>query len=254
MTPRRLLVVLVSGASLALAGCRGTTSSKPPIHLNPNMDNQARLDPQAEFDFFADHRALRQPVAGTVATGDLEDDEHRYQGKVDGAFAKTLPDGLVLSRQLVKRGQERYGIYCSPCHDQAGTGNGPVAKRASVQPPSLHEDRIRAMPIGQYVDVITNGVRNMPAYGPQVPIDDRWAIATYVRTLQVSRSATFEEVPADVRQEQGWTPPPPPAAPPAASEGPATTNGAGAAPVTNEPTASGGSTGAKKKRHRGKRG
>ena len=202
--------------SLLTVGCRGDISSEPPIHYVQNMDNQNRYDMQEPSELFDDKRAMRPRVEGTVATSDLKDDkhlqedDHLYRGQSGGDFVSTLPASdelgqpLKLDRALMERGKERYSIYCTPCHDGAGTGDGLVVKRGMMKPPSLHEERILAMPIGQIYDVIANGARNMPAYGGQVPVRDRWAIASYVRVLQLSRRATLKQIPADQKASRRW--------------------------------------------------
>jgi mono/diheme cytochrome c family protein len=177
-----LLLGSVSG------GCRGDRSAEPPVHLNPNMDQQKRFDPQEPNPFFADRRSMRLPVAGTIAVGELRDDDHLHRGKIGAEFATHLPMGV--SSSLVNRGRERFDIFCSPCHDRAGTGQGAVVLRAQgamVSPPNFHDDRILLMPVGQIFDVATNGVRTMKGYRAQVPVEDRWAIVAYIRALQVSQ-------------------------------------------------------------------
>jgi mono/diheme cytochrome c family protein len=206
---RRAVLPLLAAAVLA-SGCRGMTKAQPPIHLVQNMDQQARLDPDEATTLFPDGRASRLPVPGTVAQGTLREDAHLHEGKVGGAFAGALPASLPATPAFLARGRERYGIYCAPCHDAAGTGLGLVGERSGWKAPTLHADYIKAMPLGQLYDVVTRGVRTMPAYAPQVPTADRWAIAAYVRTLQVSQALPLERVPDDVRAAQGW---PAPAAP-----------------------------------------
>jgi mono/diheme cytochrome c family protein len=209
-------LVALCGLALLAVGCRGGTTTDPPIHYVQNMDNQARYDMQEPSDLFEDKRAMRPRVEGTVATSDLEDDkhlqedDHLYRGQIGGAFASTLPASdelgqpMKLDSALMERGKERYNIYCTPCHDGAGTGDGIVVKRGMMKPPSLHDERILAMPIGQIYDVIANGARNMPSYAVQVPVGDRWAIASYVRVLQLSRRATLEQIPADQKASRRW--------------------------------------------------
>jgi mono/diheme cytochrome c family protein len=146
-----------------------------------------------------------------VAVGELRDNEHLYRGKVAGAFATTFPEQIPLSPETMARGRERFGIYCTPCHGQTGEGDGMVAKRAAmlqeqgvagawVPPTNLTNDNLRFTPVGSLFDSITNGVRNMPAYGPQITTEDRWAIVMYVRALQRARLATLQDVPPDMRQ------------------------------------------------------
>ncbi|MCB9728661.1 MAG: cytochrome c [Deltaproteobacteria bacterium] len=207
------IVLLGAAATLVAlgAGCRGTTSPVPPVHLNWNMDFQQRYEMQEKNPFFADGRAMRQPVEGTVAReavlqGDdpwLAADDHLYRGRgPDGRLVDALPKQIPLTPALLERGQARYTIYCAPCHSPAGTGDGVIAGRGlKVQPPSYLSANLRAMPLGYFFDVISHGVRTMQPYGSQVPVEDRWAIAAWVRTLQVSGNVPRSEVPADVLQK-----------------------------------------------------
>jgi mono/diheme cytochrome c family protein len=189
-------------AAAAGGGCRGDLSSEPPIHLNPNMDHQQKYLPQAPSPLFADGRAMRPEVPGTVARGELHEDDHLYRGLVGGKPAETLP--VKLDEALLHRGEQRFNIYCAPCHDGAGTGDGIVVRRGMLPPPKFDDDRLRAMPVGQIFGVITHGVRNMPSYAAQIPVEDRWAIVAYVRALQVSRHARLADVPAEIAAEKGW--------------------------------------------------
>jgi mono/diheme cytochrome c family protein len=201
----RAHVLVVAALAALCAGCRGTTSSRTPIHLNPNMDQQARFDPQEPNPLYADGRAMRPPVAGTVTFAAQPTPDVVLTGKgPDGQPVATLPPPYVLDKAFLERGRQRFDIYCTPCHDATGSGHGTVIARGFLPPPSFHDDRLRSMPIGYFYDVVTHGVRNMPAYGPQVPIDDRWAIAAYVRVLQRSRMAEPSQVPADVMAQKGW--------------------------------------------------
>lgn len=197
------MVALASAA--ILGGCRGQISDKPPIHPMLNMDNVRRYDAQEPSQFWADGRSSRMPVEGTVAVGQLYEDTVLYEG-VDssGAFVSTLPDGIKLDQALLDRGQDRYDIYCAICHDRAGSGNGIVKQRGFVPPPDFSQDRVREFPVGQITNVIAKGVRTMPAYAAQIPAEDRWAIAAYVRVLQISQGASLDQVPADVAGKQGW--------------------------------------------------
>jgi mono/diheme cytochrome c family protein len=199
-------IAWIGAAMLLVAGCRGTTSTEPPIHLNPNMDQQHRYDPQEPNAFFADNRAMRPPVDGTVAVGALQEDDHFYRGRVDGKLVETLPPELTLDKALLDRGHERFNIYCAPCHDQAGNGQGIVVKRNAglTPPPAFHTDRLRTAPLGYFFEVMTNGVRTMPTYRYQIAAKDRWAIAAYVRALQLSRVAGLDQIPGDVAASKGW--------------------------------------------------
>ncbi len=194
MVPAMFVFVFVDGC------VRGVPSDKPPIHLVPNMDSQPKYKPRSLSPFFADSSTMRTPVAGTVARGSLRHDSTYFFGKDgDGNFVKRNP--LPITMELLTRGQERYGIYCTPCHDAAGTGKGAVAKRnAGLLPPtSYHDDRMRNIQDGHIFDVITNGIRTMQGYSAQIPVEDRWAIVAYVRALQRSQNATLKDIPADQR-------------------------------------------------------
>ena len=179
-----------------LGGCRGQTSHESPAGILRNMWTQPRYNMQSRSAYFQDGRTMRTPVDGTIAR-EMEIDPQVAEGRTaDGSgFVDTIPS-LVAQRaggmeQLLTRGQSRYGIYCVPCHDAVGTGKGMVIERAqnqAFQPPSLHEERIRTMPDGQLYQTITYGFNNMPAYGPQLPVDDRWSIVAYVRALQLSQA------------------------------------------------------------------
>lgn len=177
---------LVAGAalSLSLLGCvRGCPSSRPPIHVNPNMDWQPRYEAQEESDFFYDGMAMRQPVPGTVARGELREDPALVTGKnAAGEFLAASP--LEPGEALAERGAERYAIYCAPCHDRRGNGQGILTERGGVPVPSFHEDRIKVLPDGEIFDVITNGKGLMPGYAYPVPPRDRWAIIMHVHELQ----------------------------------------------------------------------
>lgn len=199
-----LLGLAPLGASLLVSGCRGNRSADPPIHLQQNMDFQ-RFEAQEANDFFADGRAMRPQVSNTVARGELRADEHFYSGRVAGHHADTLP--VPLTRALLLRGQERYDIYCAVCHGRTGDGQSVISRRQAmrVPPPAYTDPRLLAQPVGYFFDVITNGVRNMPAYGERIPAHDRWAIAAHVRALQIAGSGRCEQVPQAVRAANGWS-------------------------------------------------
>jgi mono/diheme cytochrome c family protein len=191
---------LVPAAALALApalsllcssACRGDYSEDPPIHWNPNMDEQARLDPQEDNTFFANHRAMRKPVPGTVARGQLRLDTHLYRGRIEERFAAELPDQVPATRATFERGRRRFAIYCASCHGPAGYGNGVVYQRqvGLPKPASFHDQRLRAMELGQFVYTVVEGKGNMQKMDRIVPARDRWAIAAYVRALQLSQGA-----------------------------------------------------------------
>lgn len=185
-----------------LMGCQGVISRSPPVHLNPNMDQQSRYNAQDANGFFADGRAMRPLVPGTIARGTLKEDEVYYTGMKDATYVHQLP--MPITSKLLKRGQERYAIHCAVCHDGAGTGRGIVVQRGMIPPPSFHTDRVRQMPVGQYFEVITHGVRTMPSYGKYISVEDRWALSAYIRALQMGQNASLSHVPADQAAAKGW--------------------------------------------------
>ncbi len=186
---KQIAALSVSLAALAgSVGCRGWQSTEPPVHLNWNMDTQEKGKAYRKSDFFADGRMMRTPPAGTVAQGYLHDDDHRSLGMVDGVVATSIPD-IGDPAIAVKRGQQRFNIYCAPCHGGAGDGNGPVNSRLTVKAPSFHDARLKEMPVGQIYQAILNGVNggNMGSYAAQIQEGDRWNVILYVRALQKSR-------------------------------------------------------------------
>ncbi len=164
-----------------------------------DMAQQPRVKPLAASDFFADGRGARQPVAGTVARGQLREDEHLYTGKVGGQLATTFP--FPVTREVMERGQQRYNIYCAPCHGALGDGQGMIVRRGLKPPPSFHIERLQQSPPGHFFDVMTNGLGAMQDYRAQVSVEDRWAIGAYIRALQLSQNATLADVPGEVRQK-----------------------------------------------------
>jgi mono/diheme cytochrome c family protein len=170
-------------ATLILAGCR------------QDMQDQPRYKPLARSDFFADLRSARSPVEGAVARGQLHEDVYLNTGKVGNDPGDYMP--FPVSAELLARGQQRYDIYCAPCHSRVGDGNGVIPSRGFPRkPPSFHTERLRKAPLGYVFDVITNGFGAMPDYSSQIAPRDRWAIVAYVRALQLSQSATAADVPS----------------------------------------------------------
>jgi hypothetical protein len=177
-------------AVVSLEGCmRGCDSSKPPVHLNPSMFNQPKYKAYAASDFFYDGKAMRAPVAGTIARGQLPGDAALETGKsAGGAFVAASP--VAADEALLARGADRSPSYRQPSHDERGEGKGILFERAKVPTANLHDERIRKLPDGELFDVITNGKGLMAAYRQQVPVHDRWAIVAYVRSLQTKAQAT----------------------------------------------------------------
>jgi mono/diheme cytochrome c family protein len=183
-------IFLAGLAALALifvSGCRR------------DMHDQPKYVPLRESPFFADVRSARPIVEGTVARGHLRDDELLYTGKMNGEAATVFP--FPVTEQVMLRGRERFDVFCSPCHGRTGQGDGMVVLRGYRRPPSLHQDRLRNAPAGHFFDVITNGFGAMPDYASQVKAEDRWAIAAYIRALQLSGHATLADVPAADRDK-----------------------------------------------------
>jgi len=162
------------------------------------MHDQPRYKPLARSEFYPDHRSARPLVTGTVARGQLREDEHFYTGKVGKDFATTFP--FPVTPAVLERGRERFEIYCTPCHGRLGNGEGMVVQRGFKHPPSFHIERLRAAAPGYFFDVMTSGFGAMSDYSAQVPVNDRWAIAAYIRALQLSQHARLEDVPPSDRE------------------------------------------------------
>jgi cbb3-type cytochrome c oxidase subunit III len=182
-----LLGALIALGAALTAGCR------------LDMHVQPRYNPLDPSRFFGDGRSARPPVPGTVARGQLRTNELLYTGKVKGVLAENFP--FPITRQVLKRGRERFNIFCSPCHDYVGTGHGMIVQRGFQPPPSYHNDRLRKAPVGHFFDVITNGYGAMHSYAARVPPEDRWAIIAYIRALQLSQQAKLEDLPVSVRDQ-----------------------------------------------------
>jgi mono/diheme cytochrome c family protein len=170
------------------------------------MAKQPKLKTQTSNPLFADSRAMRPRVAGTVARGELEENGALRSGRDGGDWVTSFP--VPVTGRVMQRGQERYDIFCAPCHGLAGYGDGPVSKRADAlqegtwtPPSSYHTDLVRGRPVGHLFNTITYGIRNMPEYGSQIPVEDRWAIVLYVRALQRSQDANAADVPPDLRRQ-----------------------------------------------------
>ena len=215
--------VATMAAVLSVTGCRGNTFQQPPIHPNLNMDNVTYIEAQEPAAFFADGRGMRPQVYGTVAQGALDTSDELYRGQSNGQWLTTLPqevldefteegDSRTPLRATMERGHERFEIYCAPCHGNAGLENGGIVPRRDVDAPtwawnvaSMHGDIPRGYTVGQVYHLITHGIRTMPGYAAQIPVEDRWAIAAYVRVLQVGHASPIELIPANIASAQGWT-------------------------------------------------
>lgn len=179
---RTIATLLVVCAALGFApGCR------------QDMQDQPRYKTLSECNFFPDRRSERPLVAGTVARGRLFEDELLNTGKIDGKLADVLP--FPVTKEVLERGHDRFNIFCSPCHDRTGNGNGMIVQRGMKRPPSYHIQRLREAPVGYFFDVMTNGFGAMYDQSDRIPVDDRWKIAAYIRALQLSENATLADVP-----------------------------------------------------------
>jgi Cytochrome C oxidase, cbb3-type, subunit III len=182
-----LIAAFLIALGIATTGCR------------QDMQDQPRYVPLRPTDFFEDHRSARPLVENTVARGHLNADTELYTGMQGDKPVERFP--FPITRDVLTRGQQRFDIYCAPCHDRLGNGDGMVVRRGYRRPPSYHIDRLRQVPDGYLYDVISNGFGAMPDYAAQIQPRDRWAIVAYVRALQLSRQGTINDVPADKRAE-----------------------------------------------------
>jgi mono/diheme cytochrome c family protein len=198
-----MILTALSVIAIALSGCgREKVSDNTPIHPNPNMDHQPKYKAQAESNYFEDGAAMRPQVEGTVAQGELREDSEYYFGKdKKDNFIESAPVEVTLER--IKRGQERFNIFCAPCHGRVGDGQSMMNKPdyEYTLRPDFHSDSVKQFTDGYIFDVITNGVRNMPSYKHQISVDDRWSIVMYLRALQKSHEVKPEDVPEEYRKD-----------------------------------------------------
>lgn len=197
-----------------IARARVTPTTKPAVHMFLDMDKQPKLKAQADSPIFADGRAMRLPTSGTIAWGPRPDvpdadaiaeDDHYYRGysldkndstgEMDTVYFQGFPRQVTVNEALLQRGQQKFNTFCYPCHGFGGQGNGPIHQRAVkikaiwVPPSNLTDAERSARPEGHLFNTITHGIRNMAAYGPQIPVEDRWAIVAYLRALQLRQNA-----------------------------------------------------------------
>ncbi len=218
------LFVLSGLVVVLFAGFRGGTSTRPPIEIFPDMDHQPKYQPQHPSTFFADGRAARKPVEGTVpigyelkgaylqaparngtfeASGFTNRPDYFNTGKFGDVYGDGFPTQVKVDEIFLKRGRQRFDIHCSPCHGKAGLGGntGVMSQFGLVAIANLQEERIRTMPDGQLFSTITNGKNTMGAYGPNIAVEDRWAIVSYLRALQKSQAFKLADLPADKQKE-----------------------------------------------------
>lgn len=211
MLPKGVIATIILSTCLALVPFayiykqRVSKSRSPHYHIIANMDFQHKAKPQTASAIFPDGRAAQLPVAHTVARGELKADDHFYRGLQGGAWATEFPKEIARSAETMERGQERFGIYCAPCHGLTGEGTGMINQRADkvgatatgwVAPSNVTQKSFATQPHGQLFNTVTHGIRTMPGYGSQLKEADRWAIVFYLRALQRSAHSTFDDVPA----------------------------------------------------------
>lgn len=179
---------------LVLAGCRQDMHNQPRVGGNRSLRGS---------DFFSDGRSERELPQGTVARGQLREDTYFYTGKVGANVGLVFP--MPVTRQVLERGEQRFNVYCTPCHSALGNARGMIVRRGFQQPTSFHDERLRNAPVGHFFDVMTMGFGAMPDYSAQITPEDRWAVVAYIRALQLSQHASLTDVP---EQERGKMPPP----------------------------------------------
>lgn len=195
MKVSKYLFLAAIALPLVLSSCRGQLSDKEPVHPNMNMDQQERFEAQEKNEFFDDNRAMRKPVDGTIARGNLKDDKTLYEGiNEDSSFVDEIP--LDVTKSFIYRGKDQYEVFCTPCHGITGDGDGIVVSNnyGYVPAPSFHIERLQEESDGYFYSAIANGIRNMPSYASQISVEDRWAIVAYIRALQNSQNVPEDEV------------------------------------------------------------
>jgi mono/diheme cytochrome c family protein len=181
----RYAVVLLG--ALAMFGCRQDMHDQPRYRLN------------AASDFWSDRRAARPAVQGTVARGQLKADSLYYTGTIQGKEVDLFP--MPVTREMVERGRDRYNVYCSPCHGLSGKGDGMIVSRGLKNPPSYHTEALRDSAAGHFFAVITKGNGSMASYAARIPVEDRWAIVSYIRVLQQSQNVLVTQLTAGERDK-----------------------------------------------------
>jgi mono/diheme cytochrome c family protein len=208
-----LVLLFVVVAAVSVLGFRGSETTRPPLEVFPDMDRQPKYKAQAASAFFADGRADRPTPAGVVAYGRsyaakdekfLGADDHLYRGiNADASYARGFPQGVELNAQFLQLGQQKYTIYCAPCHGALGDGNGITKQYGMGSTPTYHDDRLRGVPEGEIYHVITAGKGNMLSYADKLEPKERWAVVAYVRALQRAQTGTAADVTAAHKSELG---------------------------------------------------
>lgn len=196
------IYALVVVSIVSIMGFRGSTFTEPPLEVFPDMDHQSKYKPQGTSAFFADGRTDRLPVEGTVARGQLKDDEFLHYGKDGEAWATGFP--MPVTADLIREvGKPKYEIYCTPCHGGTGDGNGVTKARGMVVTPTYHDDRLRDMAEGEIFNTLTNGKGLMGYYKDKLSPEERWAVIAYMRILQRAQNASVDDVPQANRKDLG---------------------------------------------------
>jgi mono/diheme cytochrome c family protein len=199
-----LITFFIAVLMVGLLGFRGSTFTRPPFEVFPDMDRQPRYDPQARSAFFADQRTDRPLPAGVVARGQVSSNPHLNEGRsANGEYALGFPAGVTVDLTFMARGREKYNIYCGPCHGGVGDGRGIVTQYGWGTPVSLHSDNFRQMAEGELFHVITYGRNTMFPYADKLTPEERWAVIAYVRALQRSQHGQLSDVPAAHRAALG---------------------------------------------------
>lgn len=208
-----LTVFFIVVLAVSILGFRGSLSTRTPLEIFPDMDNQPKYKPQAESKFFADGRVDRPRPAGTVAFGRKSDaadanflkaDPALFEGKdAKGSWIKGYPSAITVDAKFLERGQEKYTIYCALCHGALGDGNGITKQYGMGATPTYHDERLRNIPEGDLFNTITHGKGNMLSYAEKLAAQDRWAVIAYVRALQRAAHATVADVPAEHKSQLG---------------------------------------------------
>jgi mono/diheme cytochrome c family protein len=214
--------LLITVAIVALAGFRGGKSSKPPIEIFPDMDHQPKFQPQHPSRFFADGSSARKPVAGTIPvgytlpgsylqagaknatiapSGFTNAPDYYNTGRIGDVYGDGFPTNVTVNEAFLKRGRGRYDINCAVCHGKTGMANGIVGQYGLAAIANLVDDRVKAMPDGQLYNTVTNGKNTMGAYGPQIAVEDRWAIVAYIRALQRTTAGKLADLPKAKQEE-----------------------------------------------------
>jgi cytochrome c5 len=195
---RAALAAAVAALSLALGACSNFTSRQPPLQVWPDMKRQDKYKAQGASQFFADGRASRRPVEGTVSQQSYRPDEAYSTGvSADGVYAARNPEPFTA--ELLRQGQTKFNVYCAPCHDRTGSGRGIVPSKVVWVPGDLHDARISNFVDGELYHIISYGRRTMPAYRYQMNEKERWAVVAYIRALQRARRGSIGDVPEELQ-------------------------------------------------------